>query len=171
MPRSSYRCRPTSTFLMRHSNGTYDFQSIYDEPFSCSCRLVASVDRPVKFPGDPAGNTLRGRIRCHGQPGTTPIGSTGEFPNNELPGSSRRSVASRRALLLCCGESHRARVDDGARPLVGTLRQIIAGAAKKTMLVRGDQLCPRGAAGVHGVRVAVDRDRRNKLGGCVASAG
>jgi hypothetical protein len=36
---------------------------------------------------------------------------------------------------------HRARVDEGAGPLLGTLlRQITAGAAKKTMLVRGDEL-------------------------------
>ena len=61
---------------------------------------------------------------------------------------------------------HRARVDDGAGPLLGTLlRQVMAGAAKKTMLVRGDELARVvRRAGVHAVRVAVDRDRRNGYG-------
>ena len=67
---------------------------------------------------------------------------------------------------------HRARLDDGARPFLGTLlRQIMAGAFKSAMLVRGDELARVvRRAGVHAVRVAVDRDRRNRDRSCVVSA-
>ena len=58
-------------------------------------------------------------------------------------------------------------IDDGAGPFLGTLlRQIMAGAAKGTMLVPGDEhACMVRSAGVHAVRVAVDRDRRDGYGG------
>ncbi len=57
---------------------------------------------------------------------------------------------------ISCGESHRARVDDGAGALLGTLlRQIMAGAAEKR--------CSCAATNLP-AWCAVDRDRRNGYG-------
>ena len=81
---------PNPTFLVRHANGSY----VRREPL----RLVLRLHR---------GTYGRAEPELEGLLPTTPIGSTGEFPNNELSGSSRRSAASRSkahhspARLLC----------------------------------------------------------------------
>jgi hypothetical protein len=61
---------------------------------------------------------------------------------------------------------HRAGVDDGARPFLrALLRQVVSGAAKKTMLMSADELDRvMLRSRVHAVHVAVDRNGRNGNG-------
>ena len=58
-----------STMLIRHCNGTYDFQSIYDTSLSPVPAVLSPRSIvPSQFAGDPPGTLYAGGYDCHGQP-------------------------------------------------------------------------------------------------------
>ena len=74
-----------STMLIRHCNGTYDFQSIYDTnlspvPAVLSPRSIV----PSQFAGDPPGTLYAGGYDCHGQPAHNTAWIYKGMPTNPL---------------------------------------------------------------------------------------
>ena len=81
---------PTASFLVRHCNGAYDFQTIVDPSITPAPPLVATRALAVsQFPGDPAGTIYAGGFDAHSLPAHNTDWIYRGVPNDEPPGSSR----------------------------------------------------------------------------------
>ena len=86
---------PTPSFLVRHCNGVYGLRTIVAPSITPAPSPIATRALAVsQFSGDPAGTLYAGGFDAHDLPAHNTDWLYRGIPNDEPPGSSRRSAAS-----------------------------------------------------------------------------